>query len=157
MTKEDLHQAIKDVEMSLEVLMDVLAKEMFNKFDVYPKPRIVPEYGTSYLYTVHITSNILTTVNDEKITYSKLPPNAWSRGPPKTTQQKNPMGNKNTNPVSNLASNSNSSLSKKSTILENNYKESKQCIKRVTEKHEEMLQNINAKLERKENDQTSSI
>eukprot|EP00957_Ditylum_brightwellii_P179853 13701054-Ditylum_brightwellii.AAC.1 len=41
-TKEDLHQAIKDVETSLEVLTKALPKEMFNNFDAYPKPRIVP-------------------------------------------------------------------------------------------------------------------
>eukprot|EP00957_Ditylum_brightwellii_P019296 1455640-Ditylum_brightwellii.AAC.1 len=59
---------------------------MFNEFDAYPKPRIVPEYGTSYSYTACITSNMSTTVNDEKNTYSKPPLNAWSQGPPKTTQ-----------------------------------------------------------------------
>eukprot|EP00957_Ditylum_brightwellii_P039644 2999064-Ditylum_brightwellii.AAC.1 len=77
-TKVDLHQVIKDMETSLEVLVDALLKEMFNKFNVYPKPRTVPEYGTSYSYTARITSSILSMVNDEKKNYSKLPPNVWS-------------------------------------------------------------------------------
>eukprot|EP00957_Ditylum_brightwellii_P022063 1664313-Ditylum_brightwellii.AAC.1 len=76
--------------MSLEVLMEVLPKEMFDNFDAYLKLRIVPEYGTSYSYTACITSNMLTAVNNERNTYSNRPPNAWSQGPPKTTQQKNP-------------------------------------------------------------------
>eukprot|EP00957_Ditylum_brightwellii_P202927 15332456-Ditylum_brightwellii.AAC.1 len=123
MTKEDLHQVFKDVLTSLEVLVDVLPSEMFNKFDAHPKPRIVPEYGTSYSYTVHITSNILMTVNDNKKSYSKLPPNTWSQRPPKTTTQKNPTDNKNTNPVNAMSSNKNSSPYKKSPISENNHKE----------------------------------
>eukprot|EP00957_Ditylum_brightwellii_P049793 3775612-Ditylum_brightwellii.AAC.1 len=98
-----------------------------------------------------------TTINDEKNTYSKPSPNAWSQGPPKTTQQKNPTGNKTTNPVNNTPSNNNSSLSKKSTILGNNNKELKQCNKESQKKYEKMLQSINAKLEQKENDQQSSI
>eukprot|EP00957_Ditylum_brightwellii_P118545 9040300-Ditylum_brightwellii.AAC.1 len=130
---------------------------MFNAFDAYPEHRIVPEYGTSYSYTACITSNILTTVNGEKNTYSKPPPNVWGQGHPKTTLKKNPTGNKNTNPVNNTASNNNSSLSKKSPILENNYKELKLCIEESQKKHKEMLQSINTKLEHKENDQKSSI
>eukprot|EP00957_Ditylum_brightwellii_P125732 9584952-Ditylum_brightwellii.AAC.1 len=130
---------------------------MFNKFDVYPKPRIVPVYGTSYSYTAYIASSMLTTVNDKKKNYSKLPPNAWSQGPPTTTTQKNSMGNKNTNPITNLSSNSNSDSYKKSPILENNYKELKQYIEESQKKHEEMLESINAKLEHKVNDQKSSI
>eukprot|EP00957_Ditylum_brightwellii_P048332 3668086-Ditylum_brightwellii.AAC.1 len=128
MTKEDLHQAIKEIETSLKALVGVFPKEMFNKIDAYPKPRIIPEYGISYSYTAHTISNMLTTVNDEKKNYSKLPPNTWSQGPPKTTTQKNPTGNKNTNPVNNTSSNNSSGLYKKSPTLENNYKELKQCI-----------------------------
>eukprot|EP00957_Ditylum_brightwellii_P012867 972582-Ditylum_brightwellii.AAC.1 len=93
-TKEDLHQAIKDVEMSLEVLADVLLDRMFNKFDTYPKPRIVLEYGTSDSYTARVMSNMSTTNNNETENYSKPPPNAWSQGPPKMTGQRKSTSNK---------------------------------------------------------------
>eukprot|EP00957_Ditylum_brightwellii_P090650 6903914-Ditylum_brightwellii.AAC.1 len=56
-----------------------------------------------------------------------------------------------------MSSSNNSGSYKKSPILENNYKEPKQCIEESQKKYEEMLQSINAKLERKENDQKSSI
>eukprot|EP00957_Ditylum_brightwellii_P092521 7046098-Ditylum_brightwellii.AAC.1 len=54
---------------------------MFNKFDAYTKPRIVPEYGASYSYTARIMSYMLTTISNETENYSKIPPIARSQGP----------------------------------------------------------------------------
>eukprot|EP00957_Ditylum_brightwellii_P082209 6251158-Ditylum_brightwellii.AAC.1 len=114
-TKEDLHQAIKDVETSLKVLANVLPDKMFNKFDAYPKLRLVPDYGTSYSYTARITSNRLTTINNETENYSNPPPNAWSRGPPKMTGQRKSTSNKNTNNTSNTSNDKNTGSSKNRT------------------------------------------
>eukprot|EP00957_Ditylum_brightwellii_P134712 10270104-Ditylum_brightwellii.AAC.1 len=77
-TTEDLHKAIQDIKVLLELLPDILPGELFNSYDAFPAPRAIPSYGISYSYTERITSNVLTTINDNDKTYSKPPTNAWN-------------------------------------------------------------------------------
>eukprot|EP00957_Ditylum_brightwellii_P063223 4799121-Ditylum_brightwellii.AAC.1 len=58
--KEDLHKAILDVETLLDILPEVLPEELFNQFDTFPAPRVLPAYSTSYSYTAQIMFNVLT-------------------------------------------------------------------------------------------------
>eukprot|EP00957_Ditylum_brightwellii_P190557 14505398-Ditylum_brightwellii.AAC.1 len=77
-TKEDLHKAIQDVETLLALLPEAFLNELFSMYDEFSTSRVIPSYGTLYLYTERITSNVSTALNNEDTTYSKPPTNAWN-------------------------------------------------------------------------------
>eukprot|EP00957_Ditylum_brightwellii_P026591 2011180-Ditylum_brightwellii.AAC.1 len=117
-TKEGLYKAIQDVETLLELLPDILLNELFNLYNTFPAPRVIPSYGTLYLYTEKVTSNVATVLNNEDTTHSKSPTNAWNCGPPLMSSQQN-SEQKQTSTM-NIKSNN---------ITEKAYKELKQSIK----------------------------
>eukprot|EP00957_Ditylum_brightwellii_P144713 11024243-Ditylum_brightwellii.AAC.1 len=82
-TVQDLHKTLANVETSLKVLPEVLTKEYFNTYDVFPAPRVIPTYGTTYRYTAQITPNVLTIINENEKELTTPPQNVWNHGPGK--------------------------------------------------------------------------
>eukprot|EP00957_Ditylum_brightwellii_P032337 2449517-Ditylum_brightwellii.AAC.1 len=81
---EDLCKALVDVETSLNVLPEVLSKDHFNTYNVFPAAQVIPTYGTTYRYTEQITSNVLTIINENEKKSTTPPHNVWNCGLPKT-------------------------------------------------------------------------
>eukprot|EP00957_Ditylum_brightwellii_P137946 10517216-Ditylum_brightwellii.AAC.1 len=86
-TQQNLHKAIEDIKLAIQVLPDAVPEEYFEKLDAFPRPRVIPLYGNSYKYMTQITQNVSSSSKDNK-EYALPPKNAWSRGPPIKTRPK---------------------------------------------------------------------
>eukprot|EP00957_Ditylum_brightwellii_P138829 10582333-Ditylum_brightwellii.AAC.2 len=103
-TKEVLHKASQDVEVSLALLSEILPTELFNGYGAFPSPRVILSYGTPYSYTKRIISNTSAALNNEDKMHSKPPTNAWNQGPPRMSSRQNPEQNQS-NTMNNKSNN----------------------------------------------------
>eukprot|EP00957_Ditylum_brightwellii_P120745 9210321-Ditylum_brightwellii.AAC.1 len=91
-TQKNLHKAIEDAELAIEVLPDAVPEEYFEKFVAFPRPRVIPLCGNSYKYTTQITQNVSIPSDTDK-EYALSPKNSWSRGPPIKIRTKTTLNN----------------------------------------------------------------
>jgi hypothetical protein len=98
-TVDDLHRALQDVETSLKVLPTVVPEAFFSKYQAFPMPQVISQYGNSYKYTHKITASVSQENNSDNMSHVAPPRNAWNRGPPKTVRQNNQSQNSNVSSV----------------------------------------------------------
>ena len=98
-TVGNLYKALQDVKTSLKVLPSVAPEEFFLKYQAFPMPQVIPQYGNSYKYTNKITASVSQDINSDNTSYVAPPRNAWNRGPPKTVRKSNQSQNTNVSSV----------------------------------------------------------
>eukprot|EP00957_Ditylum_brightwellii_P191696 14593680-Ditylum_brightwellii.AAC.1 len=77
-TKENLQQAIKEIDLDLEVLQKLLPDEFFTKNPAFPVPCIIPNYGVLQNDADKIIYNVADNLEQTEKNYNCLPKGAWS-------------------------------------------------------------------------------
>jgi hypothetical protein len=149
-TVEDLYKVLQDVKTSLKVLPSVVPEEFFFKYPAFSAPQVIPQYGNLYKYTTKSTASVSHDVNNDDKSYVVPPRNVWNRGPPKTIRKSNQPQNTN---VSSVTLNP----KKQSQTLLEQFTEIKQNLEQYQRANQEILNNINNKLETKMNDNRTMI
>eukprot|EP00957_Ditylum_brightwellii_P042182 3194864-Ditylum_brightwellii.AAC.1 len=145
MTQKNLHKAIKDMELAVQVLPEAVPDEYFEKFDAFPLPRVIPLYGNVYKYTTQITTNVPILNNDNK-EYALPPKNAWSRCPPTKILNETTTNNPNKGESNG-----------KKKVSNGQYSALKESLEQAHKQNSEMLTQINTKLENKAKDTKLAI
>eukprot|EP00957_Ditylum_brightwellii_P180829 13776435-Ditylum_brightwellii.AAC.1 len=80
-TKDNLQQAMKEINLDFKGFQTVLPDEFFTNNSAFPVPCIIPSHGVSQNHADKTVYNVADNLEQMEETYNHLPKGAWSRGP----------------------------------------------------------------------------